>query len=69
MIHKFKFWVKSSRMTDISEEYKIWWEDINITKDVIQDHLESWCEDVFPMFRFTDAHVTYGYEPISHSFE
>ena len=63
-VHKFRFHVESSRMTDITEDYEIVWDSETIPEDVIKEYLEDWCEEVFPMFRFTDALVTYRYDPI-----
>jgi len=64
MINKFKFRVQSSRMTDITEEYTLHWKDKNVPEDVIKDHLENWCREVFPMFDYTDGFVKYTYERI-----
>jgi len=63
-VHKFKFHVDSSRMTNITEEYEIVWDSETIPEDVIKDYLEDWCRKVYPMFDTTDAWVTYRYDPI-----
>jgi hypothetical protein len=64
IVHKFRFHVESSRMTDITEDYEIIWDSETIPPDVIKDYLEHWCRQVYPMFDFTDAHVSYRYDPI-----
>jgi hypothetical protein len=67
MKRKYTFWVKSSRMTDIKEDVETDFEEDGyeeITEGLIKDYLESWCEEVFPMFNYTDAYVDYGYIPV-----
>ena len=56
---KYKFWVQSSRMTDISQivELPKYWDD-----EDLKNYFEDWVREVFPMFDFTDAYVTYGWD-------
>lgn len=58
---RYKFWVTSSRMTDISETVEL---DDGFTEAEIKEQVEYWCEKVFPMFHYTDASVRYGYEEL-----
>lgn len=58
----YKFWVQSGRGTDIKEDIKL---KKDLTEEEIKSLLEDWVQDVLPMFYFTEAHVTYGYEEIS----
>ena len=54
-----KFWLKTSRGTDISEIMLISREDF---LDNIEDLLLGWVESSYPQFYTTDARINYGWD-------
>jgi hypothetical protein len=62
---KYKFWVKSSRQTNIERVFEI---SDSYTEEDIEYLLIEWCEKVFPMFHFTDAFVNYGFDKVQSKY-
>lgn len=58
---KVNFWVQSSKSKKYEEVLLFgdeYWK--GLTKEDQREIIEEWAPSVFPMFRFTDAHVNYG---------
>lgn len=55
----YTFWISPPRTPGIKQNFKL---PNNLKESEIIDLLETWCEEVYPMFNHTDLIVRYGWE-------
>lgn len=58
----YDFWVDSSRITKVTERVKL---PKDMSEEEVKERLEEWAEWAYgPMWSFTEALISYGYEEV-----